>query len=437
MTAAWDFAGVAALLLAAAGGIWWDRSRYGSWLTPFTLLAAPLALVMALAFVLAVPLGFVPPAGGVALLWLPALAVFWLVGQAGLWPLWRRLDARGGPGAFRFSQEEEAYWLVIVLGWITIAIMAVGLQVALAGAGGWRWLGSAEFRSIFGSGVYGHANVFSLMLLIYLLGSRRLWEPLTLLTAAALVSASLIYGVKSWLILPVLAGVYYRISTGRLRVSPLLLLAVALGGIGMFFAIYLLRFAADGTRSLLDLQTYVDLLRHFAAYLFAGVLGFSEFLRLGRTAVGTADPLAPFAPFVNLYRFLLEPDAPLVTIINPNYLVISTAYQKHSNVPTLVGTLWLYWDVAGMLLYMAGLSLVMHAAFLLCQWVRNCWLLVAWSFWAVLLAMSWFEMYFWHLTSIEVPVLALAMIGATALWAEARHLAAKARKANESGKTTT
>jgi hypothetical protein len=367
--------------------------------------------------------------------------VYWLVGTALLWALQRMsgpqplaASARGsatggasvgstgsGDGALaaHVGQEDDAYWPVLGLAWVLLAIMALGLQVALGNAGGWRGLGTEAFREVFGRGLYGHANVFSLLLLIYLLGSRRLREPLTIVTAAAIIAAALLYGVKGWLILPVLAGIFYRVNVGRLRVSPLLLLGIGAAGVAMFFGVYLVRFAADGTRSLADPNTYGDLARHFATYLFAGVLGFSEFLRLDPTAVAVNEPLAILAPFVNLYRFLLQPDMPLVTIINPNYLVISPLYGKQSNVPTLVGTLWLYWGTAGMLLYMGGLSALMHLSFGISLRLRNCWLLVLWSFWAALLSVSWFELYFWHLTSIEIPALALAMAGVTAVWSRA------------------
>jgi hypothetical protein len=410
-----------------AGGTYLDRQRYGTWLSPYGVLAAPVAGVTALAYSLAPTLGFVPLHPEVAWLWLLALAVYWSVGTALLWPLQGRLRhqnlaasagdrTRTGAPAASIRQDEDAYWPAIWLAWVALAVMAVGLQVALASAGGWRSLGTDAFRNIFGRGLYGHANVFSLLLLIYLLGSHRLREPLTIATVGAIIAAALIYGVKGWLILPVLAGIFYRVNAGRLRVTPRLVLAIGAAGVAMFFGIYLVRFAADGTRSLVDPNTYGDLARHFATYLFAGVLGLSEFLRLGRAAVTVNEPLAIFAPFVNLYRFFLQPDMPLVIIINPNYLVISPAYQKLSNVPTLVGTLWLYWGTAGMLFYMGGLSAVMHLSFGSSLWLRNCWLLVLWSFWAALLSVSWFEMYFWHLTSIEIPALALAMIGITAIW---------------------
>jgi hypothetical protein len=418
MNGAWDalgLGGLAGLVLVAAGGTALDWRRYGTWLTPFAVLAVPVAAVTVLAFLLARSLGFVALDSRVALLWLGALSLYWLLGFAVLWPLRRSLQARIAAQTAP-HQDEEAYWLVIGLAWLALILMAVGLQLALAAAGGWEGLGTPAFRSILGGGLFGHASVFSLLLLVYLLGSRRLREPLTLLTIAGIATIALLYGVKSWLILPVLGGIYYRINSGRLRVSLGLLLVVACLGMGMFFAVYLVRFAADGTRSLLDIVTYQELLRHFGAYLFAGVLGFSEFLRQKPGAITLGEEMAIFAPFVNLFRFLFQGDLPMVQVINPNYLIISPQFQKFSNVPTLAGTLWLYWGVGGMLLYMAALSIVMHLCFALSHWLRNAWLLVLWSFWAALLSASWFEMYFWHLTSIEIPALALAMMALTAAW---------------------
>lgn len=386
---------------------WVSRQLSGSWLTPFSVLAVPFTGVATLAYLFAPALGFVALYPPVVLIWAIGLFFFWAPGVVIIVPFAAKMRKR----RIMLSQprfEAASYRLVMGLAWVCIAILAFGILPLLA-RGGLNTIGDESVRRSLGSGLLGHTNVVASVLVIYIIGATRLrqlrhWLPLLLILAAAV-----LYGVKGWLIIPIISGIIYRIVTHRLRIGIKFGIGISLLGILLFFLVYLVRFAAQNPAYLSDPDTYSFLSQHFAKYFFAGVLGFGEMLKLGRghLVLGGAETI--FAPFVNLISALLVPDKPSIPIINQNYPSIVPFDYNPSNVPTLLGTLYLFLNIEGMLMYTVFLSLTAHFIFVIGSITRFTWLLVGWAYFASLLSMGWFEMYFWHLNVIEVPVIILIL----------------------------
>src|SRR5262245_25695551 len=71
-----------------------DRRRFGTWITPVTILGYPYAAVALLAYFLAPPLEFVPLEMGSVVVWIVGLFVIW---AAGAFLSWGLLDLRNMP----------------------------------------------------------------------------------------------------------------------------------------------------------------------------------------------------------------------------------------------------------------------------------------------------------------------------------------------------
>ena len=68
------------------------------------------------------------------------------------------------------------------------------------------------------------------------------------------------------------------------------------------------------------------------------------------------------------------------------------------------GRISLHLGGLGSIAYTLYLGVLAYVLFAWARLTRNCWALVMWSFVAGMLALGWFEFYFWHLPVIEVPV---------------------------------
>ena len=392
---------------------WVSRQLSGTWLTPFAVLAVPFTIVATFAYLFAPALGFVALYPQVVLIWAIGLFFFWMPGTAVFAPFAIKMRNR----SIMVSQprfEVASYKLVMGLAWGCITILAFGILPGLIQVG-FTSINAESIRRTLGSGLLGHTNVFASVLVIYIIGATHLrqvkhWLPLLLI-----LSAAVLYGVKGSLILPIIGGIIYRIATHRLRISIKLGFGVSLLGILLFFLVYLVRFAMQNSAYLTDPDTYIFLARHFAKYFFAGVLGFSEMLIVGRKHLVLGGGEAIFAPFINLINTLLNTDQPSISIINQNYLSIMPFDYNPSNVPTLFGTLYLYLGIEGMLIYTVFLSLTTHGAFVVAILTRDSWAVIGWAFFASLLTMAWFDMYFWSLNVLEVPAIILILGGTVRL----------------------
>lgn len=390
-----------------------DRALFGTWGTPFNLLAYPYAAVATAAFLFAPSLGFVPLHGDSILIWVVGLPVFWVGGLtvalvAGN-AIRSRVASRQPP-----LYEERSTRLALTLGWIMIAIMVCGLCASLSSVGGLRGMGTERFIQAFGSGLSGHAMTLSLPLLILLIGTGRR-KALILITIATVMTMLLARQVKSWIVLPLVGGLIYLASTNRFRFSLSNTMRLLLLGYALFNAAYLVGFGTRDIKALMDAKTYSALLEHFVSYAFAGVLALSEVVRSGEWRTG-GDPRVIFAPLVNLYA--LATSGELISNVRDSYSLINVAGTKSSNVHTLFGTLLIHLGVLRASAYALGLGALAYTLFVLARLARNCWLTALWSFIAGMLALGWFEFYFWHLPAIEAP--AYCVILGFVVWLHSR-----------------
>ncbi len=372
-----------------------DRSRLGSWVTPFSVLAVPYVMTVATALVFAAPLGFYRLYVPSLLVWVIGLAAYWLVGLAVSLPFAgtvRRRNEERAPFRFEYASENIA----IVVSAIIIPVVGLRLFFLIARSG-LAFVATDEFARAYGTGITAHMMVLCYPLIVLLIGTlerRKVWQILVLLALFVLIFA---YQVKAWVVVPVISGLLYRWLSGRLRLSVRGLLLFGSAMLVFFFASYLFGFGAANADMLSDPNTYLFLIRHFFNYLWAGVLAFGQLVKL--QVHYDLPPGAVFAPLANLYRVVAG--LPLITQGNPNFIQIEEA-ARASNVYTLFGTLLLYLGSIGALLYVVALAAAMNLLYVATIMLRNCWLAVWWVMLGAMLAMGWFDLYFWLLTPLEV-----------------------------------
>ena len=303
------------------------------------------------------------------------------------------------------SHEDSNKTLIMIMAWFCIFASIYGFRVALSKTN-ITMLGTDEFFDIYARGWYAHARVFSYPLLIYYIGTTTRKNVLVHITIAALFLCIAILQVKSWLIIPLLAGLLYRVASGRLRVTPVKILIFVSINYFIFNLAYLISFTAVNPDSGANMDTYLYLLRHFFGYLFAGVLGLGEQFRVGTNISGSEWSII-FAPFVNIYAVLSGRH--IISQVTDYFVTIGAGTDVMSNVHTFFGTLYLFLGPIAALIYTILYSFIINLFYVYALTKRNSWLLIAVLFMISLLGVGWFEFYSWNLTSIEVPFLTIIL----------------------------
>lgn len=376
-----------------------DKIIYGTWITPFFLLAVPYTVVAVTAFMFAPALGFISLYAESVLIWIAGLFLFWLGGQMIALPLGKTVRARAKRNQ-SVLYEKESENLALILAWITIFVMCYGLLASLKSLG-WQQIATDEFAKSYGYGWVGHFMTFSMGLAIFLIGTANRKNVFGLFAIFLLIGLYMMYPVKGWIIIPILAGLIYRASSGRFKFSitkiTLFLLLICV----VFTATYLIEFGIRNIEAIYNIDTYKQLLRHFVAYIWGGVLVLGEFVRAGTPNINY-DPRAIFQPFVHLYAVIFSGD--IVSYGTGYSSVITLDGGKMSNVITLFGSILCNLNFFPGMVYVVCLGGFVYGLFALAKVTRNCWAVVVYAFIGTMLVLGWFSFYFKLLPAVEVPV---------------------------------
>lgn len=382
-----------------------DRKVFGTWITPFTLLAYPYLLAVASAYFLAPSLDFIPMYSPSILIWSVGLFVFWTVGFLLGWGIFggHRVSRPFAVASLSNLDESSTAKTAMKLSWVIMPLLAYGLYKSQAAAGGWIGLGTYDFKEEYSRGLGAHAVVLAYPLVILLLGLYQKGRKAQLLTALGLLLFLLLSQVKGTLLAPLIGAAVFRSVRGGLKLSFRGIAIAAAVVYTLFNLVYLLGFWFTDSTILWDADIYGYLARHFLYYLWAGVLSLSEALRSGVETIG-GPWYVLFSPFINLYRSLLSA-GPLVPAGSPHELGINPDLNfvdfQGSNVYTIFGTLYFYLGPLAAVLLILVVSFLYYGALLVCRFSTNVWYLVLYSILASWLVFGFFEYYFWHLLFIE------------------------------------
>jgi oligosaccharide repeat unit polymerase len=409
-----------------------DRRRFGTWVTPFTVLGCPYAAVAVLAYFFAPMFDFVPLYMGSVVVWVKGLFVLW---AAGAFLGWALLDLRLAPRwqEVRFWQvsmcpdDDENLGLATWLAWAAIPVMLYGVLVSVRAAGGWSEIGSEDFRDAFGHGIHAHAVVLATLLPILLIGLYRRGSKFAIVTIALLLAFLTLGRVKGTILQAIIGGVFFRMLRGGFRLSLKKIALVVASTYVMFNVVYIIGMKVFLSDNPWNAEIYTYLGRHYLFYLFAGVLGFGEALRSGVADIG-GNWQTIFAPLLNLYHAVFG--GPLVAAGSAHEKGMFTDLLTdagQTNVYTAIGTLHLYFGALGAALYLFVMGLACYGFLIAVRQNKNVWITASYCLIAAQLALGFFEFYFWYLTSYEVIVMGvLLMMTSKARW----RFAARARPAH-------
>lgn len=267
------------------------------------------------------------------------------------------------------------------------------------------FVGSEDFAEEFsGHGVWAHIRQMSIPLLvicIYFLDKQRWWLwPIVIV----LLLANFINQVKGAIIIAVLTGMALRLYGGKTKLTLKFILMVLGGAVALFFISYMVlpllgKGGGEVTDELIEF-VYIT----FAHYFTSGVLGLSQDMVYNYPDAGSFDVI--ISPFLNIYNQIAG-DGEIISPVNALYY--NTGHSL-TNVRTFFGTLFIYSNWIQFTVYTLVLSTALYMLKIFTIKYNNVFVLTAYFYECSLLAMGWFEFYFFHLSALEIPILSLLLM---------------------------
>jgi hypothetical protein len=273
-------------------------------------------------------------------------------------------------------------------------ILIVGLKIYFKLSQYGFNLADDDFQQSLGSGFIAHSilllNIISIFLMIFYNNKYYIFFQILIIVFSLVFSV--FYGVKSWIIIPIMSSFFGRLLLKKTSLkfkhffvftSPFLI----------FWLIYKISLGFDSSND----DFIID---HMIDYLLAGPIGFSEHLNQN-LPIGS-NPGIAFTPIINVFNLING--SKLAEPISSYYVLIPTGFEP--NVKTFFGTLYIYGDLS-YLSVSFFFGVVFYCYLLLfCLFLKSGnapFLTTLYVFMLGLLFMGWFDSYVVHLTFYEVP----------------------------------
>lgn len=288
--------------------------------------------------------------------------------------------------------------IIIAIGIILVASLLFKLYQTISH--GFNLFGTEEFTEEFsGKGVWAHLREMIMPILIMSLYYVKKKDYLLWGLIALMLVIQFSYMVKGAIIIAVVSALLLRLYAGKTRMNITLVLGVIAGAILVFYMIYMVipLLGNDGEANM-NLVEFIA--RHFVHYFTSGTLGWSYDLDQGMPDHNDFSYI--LSPFVNIYNALSGNE--LLSPVNKIYWNTGISY---TNVRTFFGTLCIYSNAIEFVTYTIVISSFIYVWKVLGVLFQNIYIHTILFYYCGLLAMGWFEFYFFHLSFIEIPVFVL------------------------------
>ena len=381
--------------------------EYRAWRTFYTPLCV---LMLPYTFVLLVTIGISGNFGYVAFnydsiwVWIYGLPLFAFPSYAFASIISKKENAPAADYSFStslFPHSTPIPTALLAIGGIVILLLFAKLYTTLSA--GFFIFGTDDFADEFsGHGLWAHIRTLLIPLLILMLyqvgkGCRWLWIPIILMLILQFVNM-----VKGTIIIPIFAALLMRLYTGKTKMNLKLILIVIGLGVLVFFLIYIvIPIMGNGSEADMKLVQFVG--EHIVHYFTSGTMGWS--FDIDQNMPDRKDFEYILAPIVNIVHSIKGEE--LVSVVNRHYWCTGTDITTLTNVRTFFGTLFIYSDAWQFITYTLCLSTFIYAWKAAALIKRSVYINIILFYYCGLLAMGWFEFYFFHLDAIEIPLITL------------------------------
>jgi len=385
---------VLTLIVEASVLIYLEHKAWKTLFTPLSFLMLPYIAVLFISIAMAGNAGFVDFYYPSILIWNVGLLCF-----AAPDFIFAGYSSRSLPsyGTGTEITEGPVPRIFIIIGMVLILMFSYRLLSTVRSSH--YLIGSDEFAEEFaGFGFWGHLKRFCsvmLMLYIYYLDRNHRWLWFFII---ALFVVNVINMVKGTMIIPCVTGVMLRLAAGKMKITARFLSLLLLSAVGVFFITFLLAIVVVNKMEVND-KIILWIFQRFVHYFSSGTLGLSMDMQLGFPDRGPFEVI--WTPFINIIN-QLNGSGEILSPVNPTFHFTGISL---TNVRTVFGTLYIYTNHLQFCLYSFGLGFFSYFLKMMTLRYRNIYLNTVFYYFCALLAMGWFEFYFFHLDIIEIPVM--------------------------------
>lgn len=372
--------------------------EYRAWrtiYTPLCVLMLPYVAVLLITIAIPADFGFVRFNYESIYVWILGLPLF-AIPSFGFATLMRHYNL---PVISTIEDEEKGFSKVLfVIGVILAGVLLLKLYKTLSH--GFYLFGTEDFAEEFsGHGVWAHLRGMIIPILILALYYVKKKDFLLWGLIGLMLVIQFSYMVKGAIIITVVSALMMKLYTGKIRLNLTLVLGVIAGAVLVFYLIYMVipLLGNDGEANM-NLVEFIA--RHFVHYFTSGTLGWSYDLDQG--IPDRNDFSYVVAPFVNIWNAINGYET--ISPVNPIYWNTGITY---TNVRTFFGTLYIYTTPLSFATYTLVASSFIYFWKMLATITRNVYIYTILFYYCGLMAMGWFEFYMFHLSAIEVPIVAL------------------------------
>ena len=364
--------------------------------TPLNLLMLPYALMLMVALLACGNWGIVDFYYPSLLLWMIGLILFAIPGILFGIGFRKRLQIEQGG---TINDEEMNMRRLNVFS--TILVVAFLLRFVYKVRTSQYLPGTEDFGYEFcGAGLWGHLHrVLHALSIIYIYKyDRKHWYYMLLI--AGMYFVTLMYGVKSWVLIPAMGGICMRLFAGKIKLRFSLFLKVAFLAFLVFFITYSFSLVL-GQEHVATFDVIFEIIyKNFVHYVISGIVGWSQDLEMGILESPRFDVL--LTNVLNLYQAVAGNE--YVDPVNPFFIHNGV---KGSNVRAFFGTIYVNASTIQFVLVVLAVSAIHYLVKIWATFTRHFYVNVVYFFYAGMLLMGWFEIYFYHLQFLEVPAMVL------------------------------
>lgn len=374
-----------------------ERKAWGTLLTPLNFVMLPYLAVLLVSIAMSGKFDFVEFYYPSILIWNVGLLLFALPSYALAGFAHKHDYAVDRVGVREEPMPQLFFWIGVLL------TMLFAYRLMSTVRSSQFIIGSDEFAEEFaGFGFWGHLKRFCsvmLMLYIYYLNKHQRWLWFLII---AMMVVNVINMVKGTMIIPPVVGVMLRLASGKMKINARFVTILLISSVAVFFVTFLLAIVVVNKMEVND-KVILYIFQRFVHYFSSGTLGLSVDMQLGFPDRGAFDVI--WTPFINIYNQIAG-DGEVLSPVNPTFHFTGISL---TNVRTVFGTLFIYTNYVQFALYTIGLSAMCYTLKMLTIKFDNLFTNTIFYYFCALLAMGWFEFYFFHLDIIEIPAMLIML----------------------------
>lgn len=374
-----------------------ERKAWGTLLTPLNFVMLPYLAVLLVSIAISGKFDFVEFYYPSILIWNVGLLLFALPSYALAGFAHKHDYAVDRVGVREEPMPQLFFWIGVLL------TMLFAYRLMSTVRSSQFIIGSDEFAEEFaGFGFWGHLKRFCsvmLILYIYYLNKHQRWLWFFII---AMMVVNVINMVKGTMIIPPVVGVMLRLASGKMKINARFVTILLISSVAVFFVTFLLAIVVVNKMEVND-KVILYIFQRFVHYFSSGTLGLSVDMQLGFPDRGAFDVI--WTPFINIYNQIAG-DGEVLSPVNPTFHFTGISL---TNVRTVFGTLFIYTNYVQFALYTIGLSAMCYTLKMLTIKFDNLFTNTIFYYFCALLAMGWFEFYFFHLDIIEIPAMLIML----------------------------